>query len=73
MFAHIPAISFARFAWMSGEITGGSQLGFDVRVSGHWGGASGRRVLRVANGLLSRMSRLTIYSARGFVIAAKKT
>jgi SAM-dependent methyltransferase len=50
-----------------------AQLGFDVRVSGHWGGASGRRVLRVANGLLSRMSRLTIYSARGFVIAAKKT
>ena len=42
-----------------------AQLGFDVRVSGHWGGASGRRVLRVANRVLSRMSRLTIYSARG--------
>lgn len=48
------------------------QRGFDVRVSGYWGGASGRRSLRLANALLSRFSQLTIYSARGFLIAARK-
>jgi SAM-dependent methyltransferase len=48
------------------------ELGFSVRVSGYWGGASGRRSLRLANAILSRFSRLTIYSARGFLIAAAK-
>lgn len=47
--------------------------GFDVRVSGYWGGASGRRTIRSANAVLGRLSRLTIYSARGFRIAATKT
>jgi SAM-dependent methyltransferase len=49
------------------------KMGFSVRVSGYWGGASGRKFLRIANRFLARMSRVTIYSARGFVIAARKT
>ena len=48
-----------------------AKLGFSVKVSGYWGGASGRRSLRFANAVLSRLSRLT-YSARGFLIAATK-
>jgi SAM-dependent methyltransferase len=49
-----------------------AKLGFSVKVSGYWGGASGRRSLRLANAVLSRLSRLTIYSARGFLIAGTK-
>jgi hypothetical protein len=49
-----------------------AQKGFDIKVSGYWGGASGRRSLRLANTVLARLSRLTIYSARGFLIAGRK-
>jgi SAM-dependent methyltransferase len=48
-------------------------IGFDVSVVGHWGGASGNRMVRVANSLLAAGSRLTMYTARGFRIAAIKT
>jgi SAM-dependent methyltransferase len=44
-------------------------IGFEVSVVGYWGGASGRRVVRVANSILAAGSRLTIYTARGFRIA----
>jgi SAM-dependent methyltransferase len=47
-------------------------IGFEVSVVGHWGGASGRRVVRVANSLLATGSRLTMYTARGFRIAGVK-
>jgi ubiquinone/menaquinone biosynthesis C-methylase UbiE len=46
--------------------------GFDVRVRGHWGGASGSRLLRVADSVLRSASRLTIPTARGFRIRAVK-
>jgi SAM-dependent methyltransferase len=46
--------------------------GFEVSVVGHWGGASGRRAVRVANSILAAGSRLTIYTARGFRIAGVK-
>jgi len=46
--------------------------GFDVRVRGHWGGANGSRLIRVANGLLASASRATMVTARGFRIAAFK-
>jgi SAM-dependent methyltransferase len=49
-----------------------AQKGFDIKVNGYWGGAGGRRSLRLANTLLSHFSRLTIYSARGFLIAGRK-
>jgi SAM-dependent methyltransferase len=48
------------------------RAGFAARVRGYWGGASGRRHLRVANALLSRLTPVTIYTARGFLIAARK-
>jgi hypothetical protein len=44
-------------------------MGFEVSVVGHWGGASGRRLVRIANSLLAAGSRLTMYTARGFRIA----
>jgi SAM-dependent methyltransferase len=47
-------------------------IGFDVSVVGHWGGASGRRVVRVANNLLAAGSRVTMYTARGFRIVGVK-
>ena len=47
------------------------QHGFDdVRVRGYWGGAGGRRVVRIANGVLAAGSRLTIGTAKGFRIRA---
>jgi SAM-dependent methyltransferase len=46
--------------------------GFSARVAGHWGGASGRPVIRVANSVLGRASRVTIYTAPSFTIAARK-
>lgn len=49
-----------------------TEAGFTTRVKGYWGGASGRPVLRATNTLLSIASPLTIYSARGFLIAARK-
>jgi SAM-dependent methyltransferase len=45
--------------------------GFIVRVRGHWGGAGGNPLIRLANGLLGRVSRVTIPSAPSFVIAAR--
>lgn len=47
-------------------------IGFDVSVVGYWGGASGRRAVRVVNSLLAAGSRLTMYTARGFRIAGVK-
>jgi ubiquinone/menaquinone biosynthesis C-methylase UbiE len=49
-----------------------ARLGFDVSVAGYWGGANGRRLVRLANTLLAAGSRLTIYTARAFRIAATK-
>lgn len=46
--------------------------GFSIRVAGYWGGASGRRVVRLANKVLGAASRLTIYTAPSFTIAARK-
>jgi SAM-dependent methyltransferase len=44
--------------------------GFRVKVRGYWGGASGRRGLRVANAMLGALSPLTMMTARAFRIAA---
>lgn len=49
-----------------------AKYGFRVKVRGYWGGASGRRILRVANEVLARLSPLTIVTARAFRIAAYK-
>jgi hypothetical protein len=47
------------------------QHGFDdVHVRGYWGGAGGRRAVRIANGLLAAGSRLTIGTAKGFRMRA---
>lgn len=46
--------------------------GFDVKVRGYWGGASGRRILRVANRVLAALSPLTMVTARSFRILAVK-
>ena len=48
------------------------ETGFDARVAGYWGGASGRAVLRWANTILSPISRVTIRTARGVRLAATK-
>lgn len=45
--------------------------GFSTRVAGHWGGAGGNHLIRLANGLLGRVSRLTISTAPSFTIAAR--
>jgi SAM-dependent methyltransferase len=47
--------------------------GFSCRVYGYWGGAQGSPLLRSANALLARVSRLSIYTARSFRIAAVRT
>jgi hypothetical protein len=49
-----------------------AEKGFRVKVRGYWGGASGRRVLRLANAFLAGLSPLTIATARAFRIAAQK-
>ena len=49
-----------------------AERGFDVHVRGHWGGAAGSRLVRVVNGLLRALSRLTMPAARGFRIRAVK-
>jgi SAM-dependent methyltransferase len=46
--------------------------GFRVRVAGYWGGAAGNPAVRVTNLLLQRFSRLTMFSARGFRIVARR-
>jgi SAM-dependent methyltransferase len=46
--------------------------GFSTRVAGYWGGASGRPSIRLANKILGAASRLTIYTAPSFTIAARK-
>jgi SAM-dependent methyltransferase len=48
------------------------EAGFDATPLGYWGGASGRKVLRLANAILRSASRVTIYSARGFTIVARR-
>jgi SAM-dependent methyltransferase len=48
------------------------RLGFKTKTRGYWGGASGRPLLRIANRVLTPLSPLTIFSARGFLIAARK-
>jgi SAM-dependent methyltransferase len=49
------------------------RVGFTTKTRGYWGGASGRPVLRVANSVLALASPLTIFTARAFRIAARKT
>ena len=46
--------------------------GFSTRVAGYWGGAGGRPSIRLANKILGAASRLTIYTAPAFTIAARK-
>jgi SAM-dependent methyltransferase len=48
------------------------RTGFRVRLRGHWGGASGRKLLRFADAVLAALTPLTLPSARGFWIAARK-
>jgi 2-polyprenyl-3-methyl-5-hydroxy-6-metoxy-1,4-benzoquinol methylase len=47
-------------------------VGFSTRTQGYWGGASGRKMLRIANAVLRRLSPVTIVTARAFWIAARK-
>lgn len=47
--------------------------GFSTRVAGYWGGAGGKTLIRLANEALVKSSRVTIYSARAFTVAARKT
>jgi SAM-dependent methyltransferase len=47
-------------------------VGFNTRTQGYWGGASGRKILRMANAVLRALSPMTIVTARGFWIAARK-
>lgn len=54
---------------LAGEL--GSQ-GFDVKVRGYWGGASGRPILRIANRALASLSLLTMFTARSFRVVAVK-
>jgi hypothetical protein len=54
---------------LGGEL---SAAGFSTRVVGYWGGASGKPVIRLANRVLGSASRLTIYTAPSFMIAARK-
>ncbi len=46
--------------------------GFRCKVRGHWAGASGKKLHRVAQRVLAAMGPLTIVTARGFRIAAYK-
>jgi SAM-dependent methyltransferase len=46
--------------------------GFSTRVTGYWGGASGKPLIRLANKVLGSASRLTIYAAPSFMIAARR-
>jgi SAM-dependent methyltransferase len=46
--------------------------GFEARVQGYWGGASGRPIVRAANRVLTAMSRVTMPIAPSFRIVAVK-
>ena len=46
--------------------------GFETRLYGYWGGASGRPIVRGANRVLAAMSRITMPTARSFRIVATK-
>ncbi len=46
--------------------------GFDARVEGYWGGAGGRSWIRLGNNALARASRLTLFTAKAFRVAARK-
>jgi SAM-dependent methyltransferase len=48
------------------------RCGFETRVRGHWGGASQRPLLRLANRVLAALTPISIVTARGFRIAAFK-
>jgi SAM-dependent methyltransferase len=48
------------------------EYGFRTRVRGHWGGASQRPLLRLANRALVSVTPLTIVTARAFRITATK-
>lgn len=47
--------------------------GFDCKVYGYWGGAQGNPLLRSVNAVLARASRVSMYTARSFRIAAVRT
>lgn len=47
-------------------------FGFEARLRGHWAGASGRRSHRLADRVLGLLTPITIFTARGFRIAAVK-
>jgi SAM-dependent methyltransferase len=49
-----------------------TRAGFDVRVSGYWGGAGGKRHLRAVNRILMSLSRVAIRTAPAFWIAARR-
>jgi SAM-dependent methyltransferase len=49
-----------------------AERGFAVRVRGHWGGAGGSRPVRLVDGLLRSLSRVTMPAARSFRIYATK-
>lgn len=46
--------------------------GFSTRVAGYWGGASGNPLTGLANRALAGASRMTIFSAPSFTIAARR-
>jgi SAM-dependent methyltransferase len=46
--------------------------GFDARIQGYWGGASGSAILRAANRVLAALSPATMPTARAFRIVAIK-
>jgi len=54
--------------WKLGEEI--ESYGFSCKVRGHWAGASGKPLYRLADKVLSALSPLTMPTARGFRIAA---
>jgi SAM-dependent methyltransferase len=46
--------------------------GFETRVRGYWGGAAGRRSVRLADRLLGAVSPVSMVTARAFRVAARK-
>jgi SAM-dependent methyltransferase len=46
--------------------------GLESRVYGYWGGANGKRFIRIANRCLMRLSRLTVFTARAFRVVGVK-
>lgn len=48
------------------------EYGFHTKTKGHWAGATKRRSLRFANTVLAAITPVSIVTARGFRIAARK-